>query len=85
MSSPQNLIASAKSLRFVADGHDYVAGDERTYSVIFRGTVVGTVERTYLVGATEDDSILGWGFRGRGDAWGEGRTRAAAVLAAFAG
>ncbi len=75
---------SAKSLGVTPDGRDYAAGDERAYDVRCRGYWLGTVERAWLVSAREGgEPTLGWGFRSDDGRWGEGRTRAAAVLAAY--
>lgn len=78
---------TAKSLRFELFGSpsDYVAGDDRSYEVLHRGIVIGSVEPTFLLAATPgEQGPRGWYFRhARTNAYGEGLTRAAAVLASW--
>lgn len=72
------------NLIFRPDSRDYVAGDDRSYDVIVRGRIIGVVERDWLVSATPGgEPIRGWVF-GDGERIGEGRSRKAAVLAAYA-
>lgn len=77
--APATPAPSARSLRFVVDGRDYIAGDDRAYDVYHHGVHLGMVEP-------------GFGFEG-GRVWdfssdrdnrrGSGRTRAAAVRDAY--
>ena len=73
-----------RSLRFDLIGDGYVAGDERHYDVLHRGVCIGTVEPSWTVGRSEGSIVEGWHFGHYDGRIGFGRTRAAAVAAAFA-
>jgi hypothetical protein len=75
---------TASSLKFRADGTDYVAGDEREYRVIRRGVCIGTVSPDWQPSAREGgEPVAAWCFRADTGECGFGRTRAAAVLNAY--
>jgi len=65
----------------------YAEGDEREYDVIVRGRLVGIVGPAWIVGATEGAGSYGWCANidraDDGALVGEGRTRYAAVAAAY--
>lgn len=77
----------ARSLKFraayVPEG-GYMTGDDRTYDVVHRGVTIGIVERAWLPSAVDGgEPVAGFGFRHNDGRGGEGRTRAAAVRAAW--
>lgn len=78
-------VSSSSKFKFVPAAVGYVAGDDRVYDVEYRGHRVGMVERGWLVAAHEGaEPVRGWNYRSNdGSRFGEGRTRKAAVLAAY--
>lgn len=81
---------TARSLRFELFGlpADYAPGDDRPYSVLHRGLVIGVVEPGWAPAAKRDgEPVRCWDFSGKGrdgvQRIGQGSTRAKAVAAAF--
>lgn len=84
---PESPVPARRALRFQLDRAGYYQpDDDRTYDVHYRGRIIGTVERCWLLAGTPGDPPpAGWAFvSGDRRYSGEGRTRADAVIAAYA-
>lgn len=74
----------AKGLKFRLTGSDYLPGDDREYAVLYQGREIGTVGIDWLPSSVPGEPVRGFSYAGWDNRGGMGRTRAAAVLDAYA-
>jgi hypothetical protein len=75
---------NTRRLKFKLIGTDYEPGDDRLYDVSYYGQHIGEIERTWLISPIEGGTPpAGFSFTHIDGRYGEGRTRAEAVLDAI--
>lgn len=85
MENTATIAPSARSLKFrlIGSPADFMAGDDRSYDVFYRGQHIGEVGNDYVPTSIEGEPARGFSYAGIDGRTGMGRTRAAAVLDAY--